>query len=100
MGQIRNRCGLAIRSLAEEEAAIMPPNDDPFFPRYSNRELRKSQLDDNDISPVITSQPSESTVTLQSSCTKALWRNRDLLTMKDGVLLTNVTGLIIPTTYN
>ena len=85
---------LAIRSLAEEEEegdAIPALTDDPFFPRYSNEELRKSQLDDKDISPVITwledeAPPSESTIMLQSPCTKTLWRNRALLTMKDGVL--------------
>ena len=83
---------LAIRSLdEEEEGATSLPRDDPFFPTYSNEELRKHQLDDKDISPVINwleelPPPSEATLMLQSPCTKALWRNRDTLTIKDGVL--------------
>ena len=82
--------GPTLRSLEVEE------EDDrevvsTFFEGYTQDELRRRQLEDQDLCQVIgwmeeKSNPSQATLTLCSPGIKYLWRNHQQLVLKDGVL--------------
>ena len=76
---------LAIRALHAS-----PDLADSWCNQHSLMELSKEQEADADIHPVIqwlkTDAPSEAELALASPVSKALWRNRSLLSLKQGVL--------------